>query len=268
MNRPLTIFHRNCHDGFGAAYAIWRAHGYRPEYRTANYGEQPPLDVDNRDVWIVDFSYTADQLDAIAKRARNVLVIDHHKSAKDELAAVTANNVEVIFNEEKSGARLTWERFHRGKPVPFLLQLVEDRDLWRYRFDETQAIALLLASYPYEFERWDSVRKNIESAVFEAKGIERYHEQKISHLVAHHFMAPLAGYSIPVCNAPGFFASDLGNKLASVGKFACVFWYGGKTWTYSLRTQDPDFDVSKIAESYGGGGHRAAAGFKSEKLLF
>lgn len=44
--------------------------------------------------------------------------------------------------------------------------------------------------------------------------------------------------------------------------------YNGKIWTYSIYTEKENIDVSKIAEKYGGGGHKKASAFRTERFLF
>ena len=44
-----------------------------------------------------------------------------------------------------------------------------------------------------------------------------------------------------------------------------LFAFNGTDWTYSLRSST--IDCSKIALKYGGGGHKGAAGFRSNQLL-
>lgn len=46
------------------------------------------------------------------------------------------------------------------------------------------------------------------------------------------------------------------------------FSFNGRngTWTYSMYSKT--VDVSNIAKKYGGGGHRGAAGFNTDKLIF
>jgi nanoRNase/pAp phosphatase (c-di-AMP/oligoRNAs hydrolase) len=61
----------------------------------------------------------------------------------------------------------------------------------------------------------------------------------------------------------------LGNKLAlDSGTFGCAISYDGENneFCYSLRSIG-DYDVSIIAKYFGGGGHKNASGFKSNKLI-
>ena len=66
-----------------------------------------------------------------------------------------------------------------------------------------------------------------------------------------------------IANVPYFAASEVAGELAERegAEFgACYFEVQYNMWQYSLRSRD-EFDVSKIAEYYGGGGHKNAAGF-------
>lgn len=80
MSRPLVIYHGNCADGFTAAWAVDNRLGASAEYYAATHGNRPP-DVAGMDVIMVDFCYKRDVLDAMAKEAASILVLDHHKTA-------------------------------------------------------------------------------------------------------------------------------------------------------------------------------------------
>ena len=47
-----------------------------------------------------------------------------------------------------------------------------------------------------------------------------------------------------------------------------VWVFNGTKFTYSIFSSNPNIDCSKIAEKFGGGGHKGAAGFSSDELLF
>ena len=47
-----------------------------------------------------------------------------------------------------------------------------------------------------------------------------------------------------------------------------VWAFNGEKYSYSIYSIDPSIDCSKIAEKFGGGGHKGAAGFMSTDLLF
>src|SRR6267142_5992911 len=109
MTLDICIFHGNCDDGFGAAFAVWKRDGDCVDYHPGIYGKAPP-DVTGMDVAIVDFSYKRSVMKDLAARAKSILVLDHHKTAEADLAGLSdeCQNVEVVFDMFRSGAVMAW----------------------------------------------------------------------------------------------------------------------------------------------------------------
>ena len=61
--------------------------------------------------------------------------------------------------------------------------------------------------------------------------------------------------------------SEIGSKLSPDCDFAMIWYYDHDKCNYrcSLRAFHDTMDVSEIAKSFGGGGHRKAAGFNLPK---
>ena len=154
--KTLCIYHGNCADGFGAATAVRSALGrHKVEFHSGIYQEPPP-DVTNREVILVDFSYKRNVLIEMAGKAKSILILDHHKSAELDLIDLPSN-VESHFDMTKSGAVMAWEYFHPGKDIPQLLLHIQDRDLWEFKLEGTREIQACVFSYPYEFEIWEQL---------------------------------------------------------------------------------------------------------------
>src|SRR5665213_864100 len=152
--KPLCIYHGNCADGFTAAWAVHKAMGVGDaDYHPGVYGQEPP-DVTGRDVIMVDFSYKRPVLEAMAAKARSILILDHHKTAAEDLSGLgyipvqyddfvetndPAARVGVIFDMERSGAQVTWDFFHDA-PRPLLVDYVGDRDLWRFAMPKSREV--------------------------------------------------------------------------------------------------------------------------------
>jgi hypothetical protein len=142
--RPVTVFyHADCPDGFGAAYAAWLRFGAGARYRAMHHGQPWKMaEIAGHEVFILDFSFVPDVLEAIAGLAGPVVQIDHHASARQpwadrlgkspdgaEIFRHPALPLTVIFDLGKSGVHLAWEHFHPDRPVPLVLRHVEDVDL-------------------------------------------------------------------------------------------------------------------------------------------
>ena len=81
-------------------------------------------------------------------------------------------------------------------------------------------------------------------------------------IAAGRHLITIAGHTVPACNVPSIWASDAAHIMAQGHPFAACFWIDGDKIAFSLRSAPGGLDVSEIAQQYGGGGHRHAAGFK------
>ena len=120
----FVIYHANCTDGFGAAFSAWKLLGNKAEYYAAKHGDPPP-DVTGKSVAILDFSYNNATTKQMIKDAKDLIILDHHKSAVIELHDITCAE----FDMNHSGAVLAWNFFHPGKESPKFIRYIEDLSL-------------------------------------------------------------------------------------------------------------------------------------------
>lgn len=305
MASEVTVyFHADCLDGFGAAWAGWRKFGDAARYRPVHHGEPWRLeDVAGRDVFVLDFSFSPDELVDMARLCRTLHQIDHHVSARDAWQdRLTARGddarsgfsdpelgLTVLFDLDKSGARLAWEHFHPGEKVPRAIAHIEDQDLWRFRLAGTRAFCRALRLRPFEFDAWDEIvcAAEADGAAYralcaEGEAIERFLQMEVERLAGGMNVMPatlvlppngtnraaseMAGLAI---NANPLFASDLGHRLAvRSGSFGLVWQLGGDGLVRASLRACGEVDVAALASGYGGGGHRNAAGFRMPWLRF
>lgn len=272
MKDIVCIYHGNCADGFSAAWAVRKALGENNvEFYPGVYQENPP-DVTGKKVIFVDFSYKRSVILKMAESAKSVLILDHHKSADEDLGDfptpphqgfIPESGVYSYFDMDRSGAVIAWEYFNND-PVPQLLLHVQDRDLWKFDLADTREIQAAIFSYEYTFENWDNL---VSCDLFDLKSagqaIERKHFKDINEFIKiAAYRKEIGGYDIPVLNCPYFWSSDAGHILSKGEPFAACYWDVPDGVVYSLRSSEEGLDVSEIAKQYGGGGHKHAAGFK------
>lgn len=285
MSDTICIYHGKCADGFTAAWAVYKALGPDVEYYAATYGEEPP-DVKGKHVIMVDFSYKRPVLEKISAQAQTLVVLDHHKTAADDLkgfpppgssydqqslldyhwASGGFHPIFSTFDMERSGAGIAWDYFHPGKPRPLLVDYVEDRDLWRFNLPHSRAVNAFIFSRDYTWKEWNLVSSDIDiyiaRVVHAGEAIERKHHKDVKELVeVCRRRMVIADTEVWGASIPYTMTSDAGNLMAQGELFAACYWDTPKGRVFSLRSTPDGTDVSEIAKAYGGGGHRNAAGF-------
>jgi oligoribonuclease NrnB/cAMP/cGMP phosphodiesterase (DHH superfamily) len=236
-----------------------------------DHGSEPPYeDVVDKDVLVLDFSWrTREQNDKLASLAKSFQIYDHHKTAQ----TILDRTPYAIFDMERSGAGLTWDYLF-GKdsdnptPRPFYVDYVEDRDLWNWALPNSKEVNAHIMSLPMTIEAWETLDNFTPlDATIIGQGILRHIDRYVKEVVEESQrgfiqIGPGKFLTASVVNCPYMNCSEVGNVLAQT---SCI----GVTWferqdgmmTFSLRSVG-DIDVSEIAKTYLGGGHRNAAGFR------
>lgn len=287
--KPLCIYHGNCADGFTAAWAVHGKFGDQLDYHPGIYGQEPP-DVTGRDVMMVDFSYKRPALDAMGQKAHSLLILDHHKTAQADLAdvqeppaasqwldhewnallSVGSIRMAAVFDMERSGAQIVWDYFYPRTERPLLVDYVGDRDLWRFKLPLSREVNAFVFAHEYTFRNWDGLHAQLRDHMDVQRiadmggAIEKKHHKDVAELVnVTRRTMRIGGRDMPVANIPYTLTSDAGHLMArhDQGVAAC-YWDTPNGRVFSLRSTDDGPDVSEIAKSYGGGGHKNAAGFQ------
>lgn len=268
----VCIYHAGCPDGFGAAWAVWRAWGDDADYVARGHDDPfRPASFADKLVVLVDISLDNASLQSLARVAGRIVLLDHHVSSKrlydaDPALAreLAADGHLVHFDLAHSGAVLAWQHFHAGHSAPELLRYVEDQDLWRWKLPRSEEVNAALSSYPRRVEVWDELAvRPIESLAAEGEPIVRAHQADVRRLLRTAHPVALGSKRIEAVSSP-LLRSAIGHELAVRAAF-------GAPWGLVYRVVDDRvdvslysigaLDVSAVARSYGGGGHRNAAGF-------
>ncbi len=262
MKDTVILYHANCTDGFGAAFAVWKKLKGKVTYLPVEHQVPPPEGLKNKTIYTVDFCYKAPVLKKLVKANKEVIVLDHHIGAKEDIEEATS----YVFQNDHSGSVIAWKYFHSGEKIPRLLLHVEDMDLWKFKVPHTREVSAALELVPFNFKTWDKIAKSFESAALRRKFIEKgenireYQTSVIKRVVLKAQEVEFNGYRTFAANSP-ILASEVGHALVLRKPPIAIVWsQDRKRINVSLRS-DGMVDVSEIAKKYGGGGHRAASGF-------
>jgi uncharacterized protein len=271
-SHPIVLFHSQCMDGLVAAWVAWRRYFERAEYIPVRYGQKPP-DCSDRLVYVLDFCYSPEDTAALADQASRVIIMDHHKTSIDrfEQGWKPRPDVETIFDLGRSGAGITSDYFNAQARV-WIVDYAEDRDLWRWKLPHSREINALLAASclgkpPTEaFHLLNELRGlSMKQVIAQGTGAQLQIECYARQVATEAQRITFAGHAnIPLVNLPKPMASEVLHALLDDRTpFAAGWRQEGTQAVFSLRSANgPDsFDVAKLAERFGGGGHRNAAGF-------
>lgn len=299
-------------DGFGAAYAVWKALKDTCEllFIPVQYGQEPPYEklkaFSPDKIYIVDFSYKAPVLKELNSIYPDLTVWDHHATALPELQAwcnteetqhVNPRGGSFFYSSTQSGCGLVWDMFHLDHewlpelyefqpslPIPEILLYVQDRDLWKFELENSKEINAYIATLPEDFEVWDDFY--LPEAYTAGRAVLAFQNAQIERRLKDVRMVTWGKYEgfnadsdtifypdgawaeqvlhqIPFLNCSENH-SEVGAALNAAypeSPFSVTYCdrADGKR-SYSLRSNN-GFDVSGVTKAFGGGGHRAAAGF-------
>jgi len=286
--KRLVIYHANCTDGFGAAFAAWLAMGDTAEYIPVDYGNPIPCEVAGRSVHILDFSFPAEVMKDIIQQAEYVVWLDHHKTAFENWAGderqLYVDETEytyIVLDNNKSGAMLSWKYFHPGTKVPDWVHCIDDRDRWQFKINDSKSFhAGMAARKPWTFDQWrtDVGSDYLTQIVFEGSILLAEQERQVKSmakkarscdLVVKHYTheddLPEWHHYLGLAINTNIHMSEIGHELANAGLTYGLIWYVDQDNKVkcSLRSNG-DYDVSLIARAFGGGGHKNAAGFSTD----
>jgi len=298
LNRKaIVVYHANCMDGFTAAWAFHRLVELgRPEaypagvvYIPMSYGdghnEIPLPEYSNcDDLFILDFSFSQYELKFWCPFFRHVVLLDHHKTALESIGDKVwsilehPTNLTMILDMDRSGAGITWdwlcEVYEYSPEVSRtrLIDYVEDRDLWKFAMDKSKEVSAFIQMQNKNFKSWSALEYKLS---WETREVQEAGEQLLAQreqmvaeiaskprkiVISIPGKTPVSGYCV---NCSPIFASEVGNYLVKELGMIGVTYHQDDTGAtkFSLRSAEGLEDVALIAQAFGGGGHRNAAGF-------
>jgi uncharacterized protein len=294
----------DCPDGIAAAYIAYRKMPFphSTDLIGCVYGEEPPNLENYRNIVIVDFSFDQATIKQWAE-TKSIVLLDHHKTALEMLGDVSTFSGRIYSEIDltECGATLTWKYFNASKQVPVIFEYTKDRDLWNFELEQSEEIHEAIANLRYKisdlarsididpqpllFALFDSLVPLTQAEIIDKLaplGVKLLapKREKIANAAARYNFTclpypPPSFYEddIPVVECADDGSEDrlvsdicakLYRNLCPDAAFVACITSDGK-WSLRSNKHGSDFDVSAIAQHYGGGGHKNAAGFTPTK---
>lgn len=287
-NYDIICYHKNCPDGIGG---LWAANHYKeiPVHYPLPAGENPFLgDIEGKSIIFIDVCPKEDYILSNIEKVKKLTILDHHKTSKEMLEDIIKKkypNIEIIFDMNRSGAKISWDYFFPNIPSPFFINYIEDKDLWKWKLNYSHEINFAIESY-LELEKLTSFLENedlsFQKLLEEGKILKEENDKKIENIgntsTKEYFIHKNKVYHIRKVNSirDRSLTSDVGNYLCEKYPdidFAVITSRSSNYWSYSLRgIKGKCPDLSSIAKVYGGGGHPSSSGIRiydnHERLYF
>lgn len=285
--RHTILYHARCTDGFAAAYCFWKKLGDRAEYIPVSHNSSFPRDLPRHSwVWILDFSY--DKRSIPEDRFRRIITLDHHISAMDNSRCSSWRNIVdkskavgvhgklvVYIDTNRSGVGIAWD-YWNDSPMPTALLAIQDRDLWTWDYKLSEEICLAIDSYKMDFEEWDKIIDSPGDLASRGKILIAYKDSLVNRALSQVSWKKITWFNysetslstipntevVPVVNCIQL-PSEVGNRLCQENPKASfsVTWYETSRNRVKISFRSiGETDVSRVARSLGGGGHRNASG--------
>ena len=301
----MKIFYHIDNDGKCAGFWVYQMvypDQYRKECIPINYDVPFPFEKINKNekVYIVDYSILPEEMDRLFEITSNVTWIDHHKSAIERYKDYD-KEIRGVRYDGVAGCMLTFCYLHfmtqagEGDIIPFELNMVQyaplftkliaDYDVWTFEYgDQTRGFEKGFSLYPHEptdqiwgdlFDQYlfindksekDNLTKKIAK---EGHLLIKYRRAMMkSYCKANGFEAMLENsYKVYAVNMAMMSSDDFVIDNVDDYDLLVGFSCDGHQWRYSFRSAKEKIDCAKIAERYGGGGHKGAAGCNTKDFI-
>lgn len=280
MNTTV-IYHREDFDGLFCREIARRA---LPTAKLIgwDYAEQTPVVSLDEDLYILDLS-----VPGLMEHPR-LTWIDHHKSAIDKYpAAILGYRIDGV-----AACRLAWQWFFRpcadtlptreqfidrAVVEPLAVRLAGEYDVWDKRDPSVATFQCGLRSEPLD-ALWpvllgaDRARADhvITRLMRHGAMIQRYQKEQDASVVKRAFTQQFHGLTFLCLNTARCNSATFESMAGPEHEALMAFCFDGSAYCVSLyhAPRHTEQDLSRIAATYGGGGHRGACGFRTATLPF
>ena len=288
----MLVVHHADHDGRFGAHIIGRFFKKNggARYLETNYGKHSVEDIlreaHGEAIVMVDFSMPPEDMVRLWTET-DMLWIDHHISAIRDIQAAERkmtkeelSKVRRVVDPASSGCLLAWKVTHPDPDVeiPEGVRILQEWDHGSMeRIPRLTSYGLESMDTSPGSAAWDLAltEDGLKGIQEEGKPVVRYVDKQLKEWFREYsYITTLeAGkdtYQVLVLNAPvkhdAFVVVD--SVVLDAVDLKAVARRKPDGWSISIYSDSPGIDCSVIAKTFGGGGHKGAAGFRSKEYPF
>lgn len=301
----MKVFYHNDMDGIVSAQIILdfmtdveSKECKEEDFIKMDYTKKFPLDKikEKEEVYIVDYSIDPAEMKQLLELTPRVVWIDHHISAieKYKNSDLDYEAIRGLRANGIAGCVLTYWYFYGRmsetdefiasypknlesrfrKLIPMYIKLAGDWDIWEHLYQEaTKKFTICFSTMinsPFDKVQFDKIKTEDGLNDFYSYGalLLDYRTSWAKEFMARYgFETQIEGHSAFVANlgnANSEYFGNLINKYDIIGTFC----FNGEKWTISLYSNKDYINCAEICARNGGGGHKGAAGYVTDKISF
>lgn len=287
----ITIYHSRDMDGFSSGAICKRkfpdtilvGFDYGQDiYEKLQRAGVSESDLAGHNVIMIDVSLKMPGMFELAKKCKTLTWIDHHISAINEYEAVkdqAPENFIAVLENGIAACEVGWKYLFPNEKMPRAIELLGQYDTWRNQDKEHWENQILPfqfgmrlnchspQTFPMNLLDGTPNDRIVDGFIHKGHTILEYQANMNRAACGASFEFEFEGLRA-ICLNGGGFNSDVFKSVYDPAKHDIMmpFRFNGKEWIFSMYSTKPDIDVSAIAKKWGGGGHKAAAGFQVPKL--
>lgn len=297
--KNMIIFHHNDSDGILGGQLFYEAFGFDQndlnKFFCCNYADKTPNESmikEGDTVIFVDYNAPLEQLLPIINKAKLVIILDHHKTGMDMIdeefeyfkKMVDLGKLVIDIDMARCGSKIAndWIIQYlldiRGKLLwnQKLIYLIDNYDRWTKKDIEADYLNkfIFTASMLYiGSDKWHGFLYDEDYLMCAISIGKKFYDIDIekNEIIYWTFSKEVEFHGLKIRVIEGYGNSMLFGEHINDYDAVCVYHITkDNRWQYSMYIGKPtdDINISEIARSYGGGGHKNSCGWTIDEKLF
>lgn len=298
MKKYTIMFHKADMDGICSATIVYKylythqlvSNDDEILFVPWNYGFKIPEEIKDTIVYAVDLGMRFDDLKTVQELSKDFFWIDHHYTAikeYEERKGELNKEIKGLRSKEYAACSLCYQYLFecvKDEHIPYTVKLLSDYDIWDKEdehFWETVVMPYQMYVKTYCMPNIDNIPeaynilKDSQENIFEVieLGKAMYDYQKAMWKTYSYYakLKEFMGWNVLYINSNQRSSHQvMGSKLLPEADIICVYTHNNGKWEYSFYhdKNNPEVNCGEIARTFGGGGHKNAAGFETDFFIF
>lgn len=226
----------------------------------------------DKNVVFVDICFPPMVMSLVSKLVKKAIVLDHHITNQEALPE-DMENIKFHFEMGVPGCHLAWQYLRGDVPMPLAIKYIGMYDVFKHKEDLNAVYFNVAFEKPKTLLGWrpiiDDDDNYVQNTIARGDIVFEYKQSVLNTMAEKVEYCDWNDVRIAMINVPYPWVSDMGELLCETNprNMVAVIWNKQMTGPFVLSFRSNEHvgpDVAKIAQQFGGGGHKHAAAARTE----